>query len=66
MYVCVCNGVNERDIRNAVEAGARDLGDLQRELGVASGCGQCEPHAQCLLREARRESRSSVPSLQPA
>ena len=52
MYICVCNGINERDIRSAVDAGARTLGDLQRELGVASGCGQCAGEAQCLLRKS--------------
>lgn len=55
MYICVCNGVNERDIRCAVDAGARTLGDLQRELGVASGCGQCAGEAQCLLGESHRD-----------
>ncbi len=53
MYICVCNGVNERDIRSAVNAGARTLSDLQRELGVASGCGQCANEAKCLLGESR-------------
>lgn len=65
MYVCVCNGVNERDIRSAVDAGARNLGDLQRDLGVATGCGQCEQQAKCLLKEARRECGFSL-QLQPA
>jgi bacterioferritin-associated ferredoxin len=65
MYICVCNGINERDIRSAVDAGARTLGDLQRELGVASGCGQCAAEAQCLLRESRRDCAFSA-QLQPA
>ncbi|MBY0269367.1 MAG: (2Fe-2S)-binding protein [Burkholderiales bacterium] len=55
MYICVCNGVTEREIRSSIEAGARSLDDLQRELGVASGCGQCKQEAKCLLREVRRE-----------
>lgn len=65
MYICVCNGVTERDIRSAIEAGANTLGDLQRELGVASGCGQCRQETQCLLRETRRECAFSG-TLQPA
>jgi bacterioferritin-associated ferredoxin len=55
MYICVCNGVTEGDIRCSIEAGASSIGDLQRELGVASGCGQCKQEAKCLLREVRRE-----------
>lgn len=65
MYICVCNGVTERDIRSSIEAGANSFGDLQRELGVASGCGQCKQEAKCLLREARRECPFAG-SLQPA
>lgn len=55
MYICVCNGITERDIRASIDGGARSFADLQRELGIASGCGQCTQEAKCLLREARRE-----------
>lgn len=65
MYICVCNGVNERDIRCAIDAGARTFGDLQRELGVASGCGQCAREAQCLLGEKPQECVFGA-GLQPA
>ena len=53
MYICICNGVTEREIRRCIDQGARSLADLQRELGVAAGCGQCATSARCLLREAR-------------
>lgn len=65
MYICVCNGVTERDIRSSIEAGACTVDDLQRELGVAAGCGQCACEARGLLREARCE-RVFDGSLQPA
>lgn len=65
MYICVCNGVTERDIRATIEAGAHSFGDLQRELGIASGCGQCTHEAKCLLREARSECAFNA-ALQPA
>jgi len=46
MYICVCNAVTERQVRACVAAGARTLGDLQFELGVASCCGCCAQTAQ--------------------
>jgi len=49
MYVCVCNAVTERDIAEAVDAGARSLCDLSASLGVGTCCGQCEPMAEALL-----------------
>ena len=55
MYVCICNGVTERDIRDAASRGARTVKDLRRELGVASDCGKCASCAHEVLCEARRE-----------
>ncbi|GIX29534.1 MAG: hypothetical protein KatS3mg124_0006 [Porticoccaceae bacterium] len=49
MYVCVCNGVTERQIRQEVAAGARRLEDLQDRLSVATCCGQCRDYALELL-----------------
>lgn len=54
MYVCVCRAVTERQIDDAVRAGARTLQDLRRELGVASECGQCAAAARQRLDQARQ------------
>ncbi|HTQ73164.1 MAG TPA: bacterioferritin-associated ferredoxin [Burkholderiales bacterium] len=56
MYVCLCNGVTDRDIREAVSRGARSVKDLRRELGVASDCGKCAGCAREVLSEARRDA----------
>jgi len=53
MYVCICNAVTEREIREAAGSGADDLWALQRELGVASGCGSCKEVASAILSEIR-------------
>jgi bacterioferritin-associated ferredoxin len=49
MYVCICNGVTDAEIRSAVERGAQSLDCLRDELGVASCCGTCACAAQELL-----------------
>lgn len=41
MYICVCNGITERQVQEAIAGGARDLSDLRAELGVATCCGCC-------------------------
>ncbi|HUO44769.1 MAG TPA: (2Fe-2S)-binding protein [Burkholderiales bacterium] len=51
MYVCVCNAVTEREIRQAVELGARSLCDLKHGLGIASNCGKCVSCAHEVLSE---------------
>lgn len=56
MYVCLCNQVTDRDIRDAVaNEGACCMRDLQRRLGVASSCGCCAPCAREVLMNALRE-----------
>ena len=55
MYVCICNAVTDREIREAASRGARTLKDLRRELGVASDCGKCASCANEVLCEARSE-----------
>jgi len=45
VFVCVCNGVTEEQIRNAVCAGASTLSELGVCLGVATGCGCCRTFA---------------------
>ncbi|HUN26189.1 MAG TPA: (2Fe-2S)-binding protein [Steroidobacteraceae bacterium] len=49
MYVCICNAVTDREIREAVEGGARSLSEVQCRLPVASCCGGCEETARDLV-----------------
>jgi len=51
MYVCVCNGVTEQQIREAVRAGAATVSELGSKLGVAAGCGCCHAFAAQVLVE---------------
>jgi bacterioferritin-associated ferredoxin len=54
MYVCICNAVTDKQIRQAAESGVEDLWGLQRELGVAVGCGSCKEMASEILSESRQ------------
>lgn len=61
MYICLCNGITERDIRNCcAEEGACTMRDLEHCLGVGANCGKCRPAAKEILKESRspNESRS--------
>lgn len=58
MYVCLCNGISDRQIREVVDRGAASLGEVQAHLPVANCCGRCEDTAQdvidCHLESAAR------------
>lgn len=52
MYVCVCNGVTDKQIIKAAKGGATTLQDLSDELNVATCCGRCASCAKKVLSEA--------------
>jgi bacterioferritin-associated ferredoxin len=65
VFICVCNGVTEEQIRNAVCAGASTLPELGACLGVATGCGCCRTFAAQVLDETlqvgkRPENRAAA------
>ena len=62
MYVCVCKAVTDSQIRDAAASGAKSLGDLNRHLGVGSGCGTCAGTAKSVLDESRRCADSPSPT----
>jgi bacterioferritin-associated ferredoxin len=52
MYICICNAVTERQVKECARAGARTLEALALELGVGAGCGRCRDCAARVLEEA--------------
>jgi bacterioferritin-associated ferredoxin len=52
MYVCLCHGITDSQIRQAVDDGARSLAELRGNLGVASCCGRCADCASQVIAES--------------
>ena len=52
MYVCICKGITDTQIRAAIEDGASSLRDVRNSLGVASQCGKCGSLTREILRES--------------
>lgn len=52
MYVCVCHGITDREIRNAADEGCRDVHELTMRSGCGSSCGSCVPLAAEILAQA--------------
>ncbi len=63
MYVCICHGVSDRDIQKAVMAGASSMHELQEQLQVATGCGQCGEHAQECMNQVLLQSMPVVTAI---
>ena len=57
MYVCICNGVTDRDIRQAAQAGCGGMAELTMRTGCGACCGSCVGMASETLEQARAELR---------
>lgn len=53
MYVCVCRGITDRDIRKAMMDGATSVDDIEQRLGAGTGCGGCRDYTRRLLEDSR-------------
>jgi bacterioferritin-associated ferredoxin len=56
MYVCLCKGITDSQIRAAIEDGASSFKEVRNTLGVASQCGKCGILTREILRETLLES----------
>ncbi|AUY09401.1 hypothetical protein C3F36_07425 [Aeromonas sp. ASNIH2] len=41
MYVCLCRGITDNQIRKAVQAGKTEFRQLKQSLEVGAQCGKC-------------------------
>ena len=54
LYVCLCHGVTDHDVRRAAESGVRSVSELTMRTGLGSGCGSCVEMAAGLIAEVSR------------
>ncbi len=62
MYVCLCTGVTDGQIREAIYEGCCSYRDVRQATGVASQCGKCA----CLAKQVVRETLTELQSQQAA
>jgi bacterioferritin-associated ferredoxin len=51
MYLCICNGLTDRNVREAAAAGQRTVKAVLRHHGVRPQCGKCLCHIRQTLAE---------------
>lgn len=60
MYVCLCNGVTDRQIREAVDNGCDSIGELTMRTGCGASCGSCLGMAASMITEMQAELRLPI------
>lgn len=63
MYVCLCKGITDSDIKQAVEDGAASFKEVRENLGVATNCGSCACAAKKLVKSSAKFSSQNQTDL---
>lgn len=61
MYVCLCKGITDTQIREAVDGGAESVRAVRDQLGASSQCGRCVSQVREIVK-ATLEDTSPTPS----
>lgn len=59
MYVCLCKGITDTQIREAASQGATSLSHVRRQLGLATCCGKCAATTKEILNEHRNSEMAN-------
>lgn len=60
MYVCLCKGITDSQIRGKIADGVTNYRQLRQSLGLADQCGKCGVLARQIFREALPESTQQL------
>ena len=61
MYVCICNGVTDSQIKRALEVkDIKTLGELNYEFGMGQQCGSCADIVRNIYNESTTEETRSI------
>lgn len=66
MYVCICHGVTESQVRRAADEGCRDLHELTMRTGAGASCGSCMDLAAEIISDQVKMRVLELPVLRAA
>lgn len=55
MYVCICNGINDRQVKTAIAAGAKKWSDVHEYHGCKPECGGCGVEISEFISKSKKE-----------
>jgi bacterioferritin-associated ferredoxin len=60
MYVCNCNGIREKDVYHAIEAGAERPADVFRHCHAAPQCAKCVCDVRRMIQASEQALRHAA------
>ena len=61
MIVCVCEGVSDREIREAIDNGSKTLQEIGRSCRAGTDCATCCMTIRQMLNDNRPRERNDEP-----
>jgi nitrite reductase (NADH) large subunit len=58
-FHCYCTGVTRAKVVAAARQGKASVEELQREIGVCTGCRTCHPELEALLKALREQGKKT-------
>lgn len=58
MYVCLCKAITDKEVIEAIDAGANSTEALGDQLGVGTCCGCCRDFTSELIDQRLAETQS--------
>ncbi len=55
MFVCLCNGISDQEIRHHVRRGASSWREVARACGAGGACGECRASVHALVEDELRQ-----------
>ena len=66
MFICNCNGINQRQVQAALEAGASGYKEVLDHYGCVPQCGKCQNEIdEAICARKTSKSVSVVPECMP-
>lgn len=65
MVVCLCQGVSEKRVRAAIQAGARTRKQVTAACGAGDGCGGCHRTIKAMIVEFQRREAAAAQASTP-
>lgn len=60
MYVCLCRGITDQDIKNAVAEGNENFREIRDMLDLGTCCGRCVPEARSIINSELAEIAARI------
>ena len=60
MYVCLCRGITDQDIKDAVANGAESYREIRDLLDLGTCCGRCAPEARAIISDELAEIAARI------